>query len=73
MKRREVIVFLGAGAIRPLDALAQQERVRRIGVVLEGPENDRWMLARFAGVREGLKSAGWLEGQESGVPHSLGQ
>ena len=37
--------------------------MRRIGVLLEGPENDREMLARFAGLREGLKSAGWFEGQ----------
>jgi putative tryptophan/tyrosine transport system substrate-binding protein len=64
MRRREVIAVLaGAAAARPLDVMAQQERVRRIGVLMGSRENHPEAQARFAAIREGLRSAGWLQGR----------
>ena len=55
MRRREVIAVLaGAAAARPLDVMAQQERVRRIGVLMGSRENHPEAQARFAAIREGL-------------------
>jgi putative ABC transport system substrate-binding protein len=51
-------------AIRPLGALAQQaERVRRVGFLLGLTENDPEALARVTAFRQGLATAGWMDGQ----------
>jgi putative tryptophan/tyrosine transport system substrate-binding protein len=60
MKRREFIAGLGA-SVWPVAAQAQQgDRVRRVGVLMGGREDDRshaWLNALV----NGLKDAGWNE------------
>jgi putative ABC transport system substrate-binding protein len=62
MRRREFIAGLGAVAW-PLAARAQQtERVRRIGVLIAGAEDDRLAHVVLPTLREELKKRGWIEG-----------
>ena len=63
MKRREFITLLGgAAAAWPLAARAQQgERMRRIGVMPPGTENDSEARARLVAFRQGLELLGWKE------------
>jgi putative ABC transport system substrate-binding protein len=65
MRRREFIGLIGGiAAAWPLAARAQQpERMRRIGVLMGYPENDREAQARVAAFREGLQKLGWAEGR----------
>jgi hypothetical protein len=48
VRRREFIAGLGGVAAWPLVARAQQERVRRIGVLASGDENDPEMKLRLS-------------------------
>jgi ABC-type uncharacterized transport system substrate-binding protein len=64
MKRREFISLLGgAAAAWPLAARAQQERMRRIGVLMsvaaDGPEGQ----ARLAAFTNRLQQLGWIDGR----------
>src|ERR1700730_3514605 len=60
--RRDFIAALGGAAAWPLAARAQQgERVRRIGVLAGGTENDKTVQATIAAFREGLTKLGWAE------------
>ena len=61
MRRREFITLLGgAAAALPLAARAQQpDRVRRIGVLLNFPEDDAEAKARLAAFGQGLGKRGW--------------
>lgn len=63
--RRAFVSFLGSAAVSSsLAALAHsEERVRRIGVILSGAENDKEMQGRIAALREGLQQFGWIEGR----------
>jgi putative ABC transport system substrate-binding protein len=64
MNRRQFIMLVGAGAAWPLAARAQQpERMRRIGLLINGAENDRAVQANLAVLREGLAKLGWIEGR----------
>lgn len=64
MRRREFIAGLGAAAIWPLAARAQQDgRVRRVCSLQSGTEDDKALLARVAAMRDELTRLGWVEGR----------
>jgi putative ABC transport system substrate-binding protein len=65
MKRRDFIALLGgAAAAWPLAARAQQgDRVRRIGVLMEGDENDPVVKTEFSAFTQALADLGWTDGR----------
>ena len=65
LRRREFIAGLcGAAAVWPLAARAQQgNRVRRIGVLAGGDENDPEAKARISAFTQALAGLGWTEGR----------
>jgi putative ABC transport system substrate-binding protein len=65
MRRREFVVGLGgAAAAWPLAARAQQgDRVRRIGVLEPGVENDPGGKAQLSGFTQRLRELGWTDGR----------
>ena len=65
MKRREFITLLGgATAAWPAGARAQQdERMRRIGVLMSLAADDPEMKARLAAFLQGLQHLGWTDGR----------
>src|SRR6516164_3368595 len=64
MTRREFITLLGGAAAGwPLAARAQQERMRRIGVLMPGAADDPEFQARITAFLQGLAQLGWLDGR----------
>jgi putative ABC transport system substrate-binding protein len=65
LRRRDFIARLGGAAVAfPLAARAQQgTRVRRIGVLLPGDENDLVSKARLSMFTQALAGLGWTEGR----------
>jgi putative tryptophan/tyrosine transport system substrate-binding protein len=64
MKRREFIAGLGGAAVWPLAARAQQgERVRRIGVLIGGDENDPGWNSGLAPFTHALADLGGTDGR----------
>jgi putative tryptophan/tyrosine transport system substrate-binding protein len=64
VRRREFIAGLGGAVTWPLAAQAQQgERVRRIGVLSFGDENDPIRKAQLSGFTRGLAELGWTDGR----------
>jgi ABC-type uncharacterized transport system substrate-binding protein len=64
MRRREFITLLGGAAVAwSVAARAQQsEQVRRIGMLVNGPETDAEVAARIAAFRKALQDFGWIPG-----------
>jgi putative ABC transport system substrate-binding protein len=70
MKRREFITLLGGAAAWPVAARAQQGgRVRRIGVLEGGAEDDTDTKERLAAFQQGLERLGWSEGRNVRIDH----
>jgi putative ABC transport system substrate-binding protein len=64
IRRREFIAALGGAAAWPLAASAQQgERVRRVGVLLNGVPTDPVLRTRVRAFTEQLRKLGWIEGK----------
>jgi putative ABC transport system substrate-binding protein len=63
MRRREFIAGLGSTAAWPLTVRAQQsDRVRRIGLLMFGDENNPVMKPRVAAFAQALAGLGWADG-----------
>src|SRR5262249_34825565 len=64
MRRRDFITGIAGWMVAwPIAARAQQRGgMRRIGVLMAVPENDREYEAFLAAFREGLQKLGWVEG-----------
>src|SRR5262249_27454844 len=71
IRRREFITLLGgAAAPWPLAAHAQQaDRMRRIGVLMPGDEDDFVWKARYSAFTQALADLGWADGRN--VPIDL--
>jgi putative tryptophan/tyrosine transport system substrate-binding protein len=64
MRRREFIALVGsAAAAWPLAARAQQDRVRRIGVIAGMSENDPQGQLNMQAFRQGLLERGLADGR----------
>jgi putative ABC transport system substrate-binding protein len=64
MRRREFIAGLGSAAAWPLASRAQQgERMRRIGALMAGDENDLLPKARISAFTQALADLGWTDGR----------
>ena len=65
MRRREFVMLIGgAAAAWPLAARAQRgDRVRRIGVLMSGDENDSQGKPRLSAFTQALADLGWRDGR----------
>jgi putative ABC transport system substrate-binding protein len=64
MKRRDFITLIGGAAAWPLAARAQQpERVRRIGVLMPGGEDNPLEKTFVSAFTQALADLGWTEGR----------
>ena len=64
MRRREFIAGLGSAAVWPVVARAlQRERMRRMGVLMGGDENDPDQKRALSAFTQALADLGWTEGR----------
>src|SRR6516164_9270605 len=74
MKRRAFITLLGgAAAAWPLAARAQGERMRRIGLLMNGAADDPEAQARLTAFVQGLQQLGWTDGHNVRIDYRWGR
>ena len=68
LRRRDFIAGLGVAPAWPLAARAQQgDRVRRIGVLLAGDENNPEAKANVSAFTQALAGLGWTDGRNGSM------
>ena len=73
MRRREFIAALGGAAAFAFAARADNpDRVRRVGVLIFGAEDDPVTLTRVDGLRKGLEERDWVEGRNLQIDFRFG-
>ena len=71
--RRKFLATLGgAAAAWPLAARAQQERMRRIGVLMNTGADDPQSPLRLAAFLQGLSELGWIDGRNVRIEYRWG-
>ena len=64
IRRRDFIAGLGSAVAWPVVARAQQgERMRRIGLLMTGDENDPELKPRRSAFTQALAELGWIDGR----------
>ena len=63
IRRREFITLFGSAVAWPLAALAQAERMRRLGVLMGLVASDPEAQSRVAAFEHGLRELGWVKGR----------
>jgi putative ABC transport system substrate-binding protein len=71
MRRRDFLGLIGAVAMWPRPALAQ-EQVRRIGIIMAIAESDPQVQRRMGVLKSGLKEKGWIEGRNLRIELRVG-
>jgi len=65
MRRRDFIAVIAGSVAWPLAVRAQQERMRRIGLLIGQPASDPEYQLRTTAFREELGRLGWIEGRNA--------
>ena len=74
MKRRTFIEGLGSAAAWPVVARAQQpDRMRRIGVLMPGDENDPEQKTWISAFTQTLADLGWTDGRNVRIDLPVGR
>jgi putative ABC transport system substrate-binding protein len=73
VKRREFITLVGGAALAvPLAAHAQQQGVRRVGVLMPSATEDSEAKARIAGFLQEFQDLGWTDGRNIRIEYRWG-
>ena len=67
MRRRDFVTLIGGTAAWPLAARAQQERMRRIGVLMSTAADHSESKARLAAFLQRLQELGWVDGRNARI------
>jgi len=70
--RRELLAALGGAVAWPFTARAQQERMRRVGVLMNLTADDPETSARVTAFAQGLQQLGWTAGHNVRIDYRWG-
>src|SRR6478736_1639747 len=72
MRRREFIALLGGAAAEWPPAARAQERLRRVGALMNLPADDQQAQLNMAAFQQGLQALGWTIGRNLRLDHRWG-